>query len=326
MRCASLHTVALFGQLFGCTDPTDPPLGLDFVDRAPVQAPTATLVSPEIDDGFGSALAVFDDTVWVGAPHGAEGRVYRWSSDDMSVALSGPDRLGAHLSSTDDTLLVSVPLADRVVNQEGLEVQAGQASMGIALSNDGDVAWAGGWRAVDGTEGTSPGRPSALHRDGGVLAVGMAHGPVALAVGEQELMRPQPGDEAGFSLISAHLDEQDAWIVGAPASNRVLGVRKSDLSILREWTGTGRFGHAITVTDLDGDAQPDLVVGSPYDGQSGSVVWFSSMGSTPQSLSDDFSEARGVGTALVTDKSRLIIGAPGTPFVPGRVIMVPLPL
>jgi len=159
-----------------------------------------------------------------------------------------------------------------------------------------------------------------------LLAIGMAHGPVALAIGEMQLMRPQPGDEAGFSMTSADIDGQRAWIVGSPAANRILAVSQDDLSILREWNGTGRFGHAIAVADLDGDDREDLVVGAPFDGVSGNVVWFSNMSTTPSPLTIEAPDAQGIGTALVTDGSRLIVGAPGSPITAGQVIMVPLPL
>ena len=219
-----------------------PTQGLSLVDRAPIKAPIATLVSAEVDDGFGAAVAVHGGDVWIGAPHGPEGRLYRWASSEMTVAQSGSGRLGAHLSSTETSLLVSAPLSDRVTDQDGEQVFAGRPSVGIALSSAGDAAWAGGWITPEGAEGVTPGRPGALHRDGNQLAVGLPHGPVALAVGEQQLMRPAPGDEAGFSLSSAEVSGQEAWIVGAPAANRVFAVSKDDLGVIAEWTGGGRLG------------------------------------------------------------------------------------
>ena len=72
MRRASLLVVpCLF--IFGCTRTVDP-RGAHFQDRKTTPAPTATLVAKDSDDGFGSAVAVYDGDVWVGAPHGTEGR------------------------------------------------------------------------------------------------------------------------------------------------------------------------------------------------------------------------------------------------------------
>lgn len=325
MRRASLLAAPLFGHFLGCTNPVDPPQGLSLVDRAPLQAPIATLVSAEVDDGFGAAVAVHDGDVWIGAPHGPEGRLYRWSSSEMAVVQSGSGRLGAHLSSTETSLLVSAPLSDRVTDQDGEQVFAGRPSVGIALSSAGDAAWAGGWITSEGAEGVTPGRPGALHWDGSQLAVGLPHGPVALAVGEQQLMRPTSGDEAGFSLSSAEVSGQAAWVVGAPAANRVFAVSKDDLSVIAEWSGGGRFGHTIITGDIDGDGREDLVVGAPFDGERGSVTWFSAMDAVPRVLDLDDSGALGVGTAIAVDESRIIIGAPGSPIVAGRVIMAQLP-
>ena len=144
------------------------------MDRKTTPAPTATLVS-ESDDGFGSAVAVYDGDVWVGAPHGPEGRVYRWSSDDLTPALAGPGRLGAHLPGTATSLLASAPLDDRVLDQDGNTVHSGLSGMGIALSAGGDVAWESGWRGPDGDDRETR-VAEHLHRDGDRVGVGMIHG------------------------------------------------------------------------------------------------------------------------------------------------------
>ena len=326
MRRASLLVVPLFIHFFGCTRTVDPPEGLTFVDRKTTPAPTATLVAKDSDDGFGSAVAVYDGDVWVGAPHGTEGRVYRWSSDDITPALAGPGRLGAHLQATATSLLVSAPLDDRVLDQDGNTVHSGLSGMGIALSAGGDVAWESGWRGPDGNDRETPGRPSTLHRDGDRVGVGMIHGPVAFVDGEQQLARPEAGDEAGFSLASGTVDGEEVWILGAPAANRVIAVRKADLGIQREWTGTGRFGHTIVTVDVDGDDRVDLVVGAPLDGDQGRVVWFPDMTTAPEGIELNAPDARGAGMAMTSDETRLIIGAPGSPTALGQVIMLPLPL
>lgn len=295
------------------------------MDRKPTSLPTGTLVSAELDDGFGSAVAVHSGDVWVGAPHGVEGRLYRWSAEAIEMAQSGPGRLGAHLSSTGTSLLVSAPLANQVLDHEGQEVYSGRPSMGIALSDGGDAAWERGWRSADGIEGSTPSRPSAMIRDGDQVAVGMAHGPVAFAIDDQLMDRPESGDEAGFSLDSGTVDGQQAWLIGAPAANRVIAVSKADLRELREWKGTGRFGHAMTTTDVNGDGTLDLVVGAPFSGEQGQVLWFSGMETAPQTIRIDAPDARGVGMAITADSSRLIIGAPGSPMVAGQVLVLPLP-
>jgi len=326
MRCASLPAATLIAHTLGCTNTPAPPESLTLVERAPTQVVPTALTSPALDDGFGSAVAVKEGRVWIGAPHGEEARVYLWADDGMTEALTGTGRLGAHISSTPAGLLISAPLDDTVVDETGMPLHTGPSGMGIALSSAGDVAWAEGWRAADGTEGTSPGRPTALHRNKGQLAVGMAHGPVALSIGEQQLIRPSVGDEAGFSLSSAEVDGRDAWILGAPAAGRVLAVDANDLSVIREWTGTGRFGHALVVTDVDRDGTQDLVVGAPYATTSGEVVWFSQFSATPTTIPIEAPEAEGAGTAIATDGTQLVIGAPGGPTVAGKAIVVSLPL
>ena len=92
---------------------------------------------------------------------------------------------------------------------------------------------------------------------------------IAFVDGEQQLERPETGDEMGFSLASGTVGGEVVWILGAPAANRVIAVRKADLGIQREWTGTGRFGHTIVTVDVDGDDRIDLVVGAPLDGDQG---------------------------------------------------------
>ena len=198
--------------------------------------------------------------------------------------------------------------------------------MGIALSAGGDVAWESGWRGPDGDDRETPGRPSTLHRDGDRVGVGMIHGPVAFVDGEQQLARPEAGDEMGFSLASGTVGGEDVWILGAPAANRVIAVRKADLGIQREWTGTGRFGHAVLTLDVDGDDRTDLVVGAPLDGEQGRVLWFDDMGTAAEGIELNAPGARSAGMAMTSDATRLIIGAPGGPAAPGQVIMLSLPL
>lgn len=291
--------------------------------EAPLSA--VTLISPNVDDGFGSALAQHQGSLWIGAPHGLQGSVYRWDEESLTEVLQGSGRLGSHLAGTSTSLWAAAPLAAKVVDQNGDTVAEGDSGTGIALSATGHIASASGWMAPDGATGTSPGRPTAIHQDGDALSIGMAHGPVALTAGGQDWARPEASDEAGFSLSDGIIDGQAAWLVGAPAANKVYGLSQADLTIVRIWDGTGRFGHAITVADVDGDSTPDLVVGAPLAGDRGEVRVFTSMGSASQPLTLDSAEIRQAGTALLAGEQRLFIGAPGDVETPGAVLMVPLP-
>jgi hypothetical protein len=307
-----------------CSRPESTSRPLTQVTRKTLEIVLTTLSSPEHDDGFGSALAYGRGQLWIGAPHGSEGRVYSWDGAEMTLALSGDGRLGSHLAAKDQRVWVAAPLANQVTDQNGMVVTGEKSGVGIALSTDGHIAWAEGWLGPNGSEGASPGRPTSLLAAGNQLAIGMAHGTIALSVGTLQWSRPHNNDEAGFSLAAANIEGTEIWLVGAPASNMVYALAKTDLHPMRTWTGTGRFGHALAVADLDSDGKMDLIVGAPIANSTGEVTVFSDFGPTGSTIDLDAAMLGETGTTLLAGKHRLFIGAPGGATTTGRVFMVPL--
>ena len=310
----------LFGGLAGCTNSAVTVSGLTFLERPEVTLTVEKLSGPVADDGFGSAVAAGMGKVWIGAPHGEDGILYVWDGTELVSQIQGGGRLGSHLATSEDTLWVASPVHERVLDESGTIIHQGLPGMGIALADSGYAAWASGWVGPDGSTGETTGRPTAIHaRDGGV-GIGMAHGDVAFAVGSQQWLRPRESDEAGFAVTSGQMGDTTVWIVGAPASGHVYALDKATLAIVATWSGSGRFGHAVAVADLNSDGRDDLVVGAPFDGDTGSVVVFYSLAA--QGTPIETSDCAAAGTALDVGDGRLLIGAPGDQTVKGRVFMV----
>ncbi len=326
MKARSSTLLTLVAALQGCSDGAVSSKRLTFVERPTTQTEPVVLIAEVTDDGFGSSVAASADAVWIGAPHGETGIVYRWDEKGLERATSGPGRLGAHIVHTGERLLVSAPMDNRVVDQSGREVRSGLPSMGIALSVQGDIAWAEGWIGQDGSEETTAGRPTSLFVSAGQTAVGFSHGEVAMRAGDRDFQRPQPQDEAGFSLSSSVIDEQEAWLLGAPGAGRVYAISKADFSVLRTWSGEGRFGHAILTNDVNGDGHDDLVVSSPFHHSGPQITWFDRLEEEGREVVLGGTGGLEAGLSLAANDERLIIGAPGQPDVLGKVFVLPLPL
>lgn len=338
MRVSSVVLTALIVSLNGCDTPVSTPGPLSFLpepappdDPPPIQFRIGNQVSGDSDNGFGGALATDHDGTWVGAPHGPIGRVYRWDITSIDLVLEHPGRAGAHLTTTADGLLIGAPLlnagAGAILTATGTVRAADFDGTGIALhgAGGGTYGHATGWVSMDGRNGTTVGRPAALAEANGVIGAGMPLGDVALAWASQQVLRPSVGDELGFALTVADVDGDglEDWIAGSPGTNSVAAYSYRDATLLRQWTGSGRFGSSVLVCDLNQNGTPDLVVGSPMDGDTGTVTWFPDLSPAPTPLDVDWpSDIRLLGTAVDCFREGLVVGAPGDSEYPGRVMLI----
>ena len=302
----------------------------------PVTVESRWLTSGTIDDGFGSAIVAGEDALWIGAPHGENAVVYRWADETLTVALTGEARLGSHLAWTEDGLWIAAPLVNSgegaVLRLDGTRHTDGFGGTGITLTSTGGGAygWEGGWVAHDERTGASPSRPTALHQNHrGTMGVGMAHGPISLLAGDRTVPRTTPGDEAGFSLASAEItgDEIPDWLIGAPGSNTVMALDGSDLSVIKTWTGVGRFGHSVTVCHLGhGDEMTEritiMVIGSPLANGRGKVDLFLNFSETPESSWVGSADTAQLGSTITCLNDGFLAGAPGDAQQAGHVLWV----
>ena len=324
----------LFIALFGCNRPVSSPEGLEFVPQKEpplVGFTVESILGEHPDDGFGSAIALANDGIWIGAPHGAAGRAYRWKDQQLQLMFEGPGRLGAHLTNTSEGIWVSAPLAESgegaIYNAQGELRFAGTDGTGIAVSSAGLGTYAnsGGWQSLDGRSGSTESRATAIAEANGVIGVGFALGTTAFASKTATLNRAKIGDEAGFSVAAGDIDGDgtEEWIIGSPGSDTVTAHDSSDLSIVAQWTGRGRFGTAIAVCDLDGNGRDDLIVGGPFSGQTGQVTRYADFSPSPSPWDFDWPDAIvQLGAALACGNGTLVVGAPGSPEIQGRAVAI----
>jgi hypothetical protein len=338
------HAITLHGHVEPGTDTGNPPAdsGDDTGDGDPPDPQTETarwITFGLLDDGFGSAIARGDGSIWIGAPHGDEGSVYRWTNETLTMVLSGGGRLGSHLGWTDDGLWIAAPLLNNgdggILLVDGSVGVEGVGGTGIAITSTGGggYAWEDGWASRDGSEGTVIGRPSALLKNSAdIMAIGMAHGPVSLVVGDRKVTRTETGDEAGFALASAdlNLDGEPDWLIGAPGSNTVTALNGIDLTTLKVWTGEGRFGHSIAVCPLHPDSQEQgipagtvsLLVGAPMAGEHGRVHSFTNFTDASDTTWEGADIVTQLGSAITCGTGEFLAGAPGDAHRPGSVLWV----
>lgn len=297
--------------------------------------PDRTIVEgPDGDAGFGSAVAVDGDRIWVGAPHGSEGVVYSVVDDALEPLLNGGGRLGSAIAVTPTGLWIGAPLSDdgagAVFDENGELVLAGTGSTGLALAGGATpaVAVGTGWTRPDGDGATTPSRPTSIAVAGDRVGIGMARGDIMLQVGDLTAARNATHDEAGFSLAAADLDgDGDAeWILGAPGADAVYVLNSTTLETVITLTEIGGgFGTAVAACDPDGDGRHSLLVGAPgADGTAGRVVHYSDpMSDTEADTWSGDVPGRFLGFALACGDAGLVLGAPGGGAVPGQVWIIP---
>ena len=92
--------IGLSFALLGCERPSVSIQGLPFPgspapahDSGPPVPDTLTngwIESSKMDDGFGASVAYGDRQIWIGAPFGEQGNVYRWVAPSVESVLMGP--------------------------------------------------------------------------------------------------------------------------------------------------------------------------------------------------------------------------------------------
>ena len=283
------------------------------------------------DDGFGASLAVSADSVWVGAPHGNVGRVFRRTDAGVDLLLEGEGRIGSHLAHTPSGLWVGAPLvgsgAGLILGEDGDPVAMGLPGTGIVVSPiaGGTYGHASGVVSADGRTVSTSARPGSVAEANNTIGVGLPRGPIALTAAGNDLRRTTVGDEAGFALgtVDWDADGVEEWVVGAPGSGTVTVYSHDQFQPLQQWSGTGRFGAAIAVCDLDGNGTNDLLVGAPLQGQTGAMLWFPDFAEVATPLAIEWPDsARLVGTAIACDGDRVHIGAPGDALHRGTLLTV----
>jgi len=318
-------------SLFEVVDPPDDPVGTDSGDPSNL---SARISGPDVDSGFGSTILVEGERVWVAAPHGDKGVVYRVKSDGLSEVVSGQGRVGSSLAMGPSGIWIGAPLRSgglgSVIDANGDELVGGLGNTGLALAGGNPVIVAHGTGTTESTGALSATteRPTSLARIGSTVAVGTASGTTALQVDGRSLARPSPNDEAGFAMAAGDLDGDGTqeWILGAPSAGMVHIVDADSLSIMYSIQSVdGGFGASLATCDLTGDGRDDLVVGAPSaELTKGAVHLFTSP-------SEDTSPARTwtgtelgdrLGQAIDCSSRVLAMGAPGGALSNGYIQLV----
>ena len=235
------------------------------------------LVGPA-DAGFGAAVALSPDgTLWIGAPHGEPAALYRaTSSDDLALALEGSGRLGAALAAAadSDALVVGAPLADSTAGEvrdgSGALLAGGGQSAGLA------VAWSDGWLAAH-----AKGWRSAEHS-------------------QETAARP--------SSLAAMVRD-GVWVVGVGMAHSETMLQAGETTLAAPQPHA-EAGYALAAGDVDGDGEPEWIVGAP----AASAVYIVSADATAieQTLtgSGRFGAALAVADVDADGTADLLVGAP----------------
>jgi len=335
-RLCAATLLALAGASCAPAEPDGPAVGVDGADGgadgADGGAVEGQVTGPELDAGFGAAVATRGDRVWVGAPHGAQGAVYEIDGSRTVEVLTGDGRLGASVALATGAGLAGAPLADRALDAAGAIMVTGpSAGLAVAVADDGRwaVATGTGVRTDNGAELTTPGRPASLAFGPEALGVGMPVGTIAALLGSTRWRRPEQADEAGYSLASGDLDGDGEveWVVGAPGAGVVWVLSSDGTPETRLASDLGRFGHSVAVADVDGDGADDLLVGAPTDQDHRGAAALYLNGDLEAAAATWYGPDPGdqLGFAVAAAPGRVVLGAPGAPGTPGFVQVLPSP-
>ncbi len=334
LRTATL--LAAFGAGCAPAAPNGPAVGVDGSDGGDDGtdggAIEGQVTGPELDAGFGAAVATRGDRVWVGAPHGVQGVVYAIEGSRAIEVIAGDGRLGASLSLTADGGLAGAPLADQALDAAGAIVVTGPAAgLAVAVADDGRwaVAIGAGVTTEGGAEQATPGRPASVAFAPGAVGVGMPVGDIAALLGSTPWRRPERADEAGYSLASGDIDGDGdvEWVVGAPGAGAVWVLSSDGTPELRLDADLGRFGHSVAVADVDGDGVDDLLVGAPTDDdhRGAAALYLDGDLEAPATTWKGPDRGDQLGFAVAAAPGRVVIGAPGAPGAPGFVQVLAAP-
>jgi hypothetical protein len=286
--------------LIACGSKSDPPpndTGTT-VTIPPIEWGFTTITSPNVGDGFGTAIAISSDNLYVGAPHGeVGGLVYIHNQTDSLASImqgSPGDALGASLAFFDKMIYSAAPLSDAgagtIYSSDGVAITGDSGQLlGKRLYATGNGLFtsstAGLFRIISPALGqivpsldlefvAPSARIGGFIASGEELFIGTPYGEVSVLVGEESLPRLVPLDEAGYSLCWANLfdDDEEELVVGAPGASRVDLFSRTDsgeFELKQSISSTNdRFGHALSC------AEGILIVGAPlYGSDQRGAVW-----------------------------------------------------
>ena len=306
----------------------------DTADTVDTDSGATRWTGQSTDEGYGTAVVVAGDTVYVGAPYASDaglaaGRVYLEGKRLLTGGAG--DRLGRSLALRDDgSLLVGAPGVGEVRGTDNVALLK-EPGAGGCLAARG-AAWAtgtlqGATRWTGATFDAVPwGAPasSLVFLDDGRLVGGFTYGSAALRLEDgTSVSRAQPQDEAGYSLLLADVDGDGAsdLLVGAPGAGRVYILDPAHLPAgledARFIEAAGpRFG-----TSLASPRPGVLYVGAPMAGtEAQGALWRVDAPGTPNLVLSGAAAGDQLGVSLaIRADGALLLGSPGAAGVPGAV-------
>jgi len=277
------------------------------------------------DDGFGSALGLGPEGLWVGAPYaeGGRGRVYALANDGSETHLRGNKdaHFGSRLLWQGARLLIGAPGEGGVYDGDGNRLLEAEGA-GMALAALGDVVVSSTRQGSLGSDGSShlwEQQPDALCFDGtGTLIAGFSHG--LRGVVREQITHPHTSaDGLGSALLwgDGDGDGVEELIVGAPEAGAVVFLDENLQEKSRITLGRGRFGAALAL------AAPGLLyIGAPTDGLNAEGgVYVGVQGQAPRLVLSGEAADDQLGVSLLAGPHYFVAGAPGSSQRSGSVFI-----